>query len=188
MTALRLVRPAAEHLAQYVAALEAGWSASNINSAAIAAEEMAKIKADPANFLAQLDDPAGLGGPITLSDGRMVPRLPGFRRWMWDGEFCGSIGFRHLPGTSELPDYVLGHIGYGVVPWKRGQGVATRALGLLLAEIAPLAMEYVDLTTDPDNIVSQKVIQAHGGVLIDKFEAEGYGKTELRWRIWLGDK
>ena len=119
MTALRLVRPAAEHLPSYIAALEAGWSASNINSAAFAAEEMAKIKAEPAAFLAQLDDPAGLGGPITLGDGRVVPRLPGFRRWMWDGALCGSIGFRHQPGTSQLPDYVLGHIGYGVVPWKR---------------------------------------------------------------------
>lgn len=188
MTDLRLVRPAAEHLAQYVAALEAGWSASNINSVAFAAEEMSKIKEDPEVFLAQLDDPAALGGPITLGDGRVVPRLPGFRRWMWDGEFCGSIGFRHQPGTSELPDYVLGHIGYAVVPWKRRQGVATRALGLLLQEIAPLKMDYVDLTTDPDNIVSQKVIQAHGGVLIDKFEAVGYGKTELRWRVALGNR
>ncbi len=187
MIALRLVRPAAEFLPQYVAALDAGWSASNINSATFAAEEMAKIKADPASFLAQLDDPAGLAGPITLGDGRVVPRLPGFRRWMWDGEFCGSIGFRHQPGTSELPDYVLGHIGYAVVPWKRRQGVATRALGLLLEEIAPLHMEYVDLTTALDNIVSQKVIQAHGGVLVDKFEAIAYGKTELRWRIWLSN-
>lgn len=188
MTALRLVRPAAEHLPQYISALESGWSASNINSAAFAAEEMEKIKEDPASFLAQLDDPAGLGGPITLGDGRVVPRLPGYRRWMWDGELCGSIGFRHQPGTSELPDYVLGHIGYGVVPWKRGRGVATRALGLLLEEIVPLRMDYVDLTTDPDNIVSQKVIQAHAGVLFDKFEAVGYGKTELRWRIRLDDK
>jgi predicted acetyltransferase len=186
VSALRLVRPASEHLPQYIAALEAGWSASNINSVASAAEEMEKIKADPTLFLAQLDDPAGLGGPIALGDGRVVPRLPGFRRWMWDGELCGSIGFRHQPGTSELPDYVLGHIGYGVVPWKRGQGMATRALGLLLAEIAPLRMAHVDLTTDPENHVSQKVIQAHGGVLIDKFEAVGYGKTELRWRIKLG--
>ena len=53
---------------------------------------------------------------------------------MWDGEFCGSIGFRWQPGTSTLPPYVLGHIGYAVVPWKRGRGYATQALALLLPE------------------------------------------------------
>jgi predicted acetyltransferase len=45
---------------------------------------------------------------------------------MWDGEFCGSIGLRWLPGTEELPPHCLGHIGYAVVPWKRRLG-----LGLL---------------------------------------------------------
>ena len=185
MSALRLVRPAAEHLPQYVAALEAGWSPDNIRLAVAAAEDLAKIKADAADFLAQLDDPAGRGGPITLPDGRVVPRLPGYRRWIWDGEFCGSIGFRYQPGSSDLPDYVLGHIGYAVVPWKRGQGVATRALGLMLEKIAALGLDYVYLTTDPENAVSQRVIQRNNGVLVDKFEAIAYGKTELRWRIDL---
>ena len=45
---------------------------------------------------------------------------------MWDGEFCGSIGFRWQPGTTDLPRHVLGHIGYSVVPWKRRLGYATR--------------------------------------------------------------
>lgn len=185
MSALRLVRPAAEHLPQYVAALESGWSADNIRLAVAAAEELAKIKADAADFLAQLDDPAARGGPITLPDGRQVPRLPGYRRWMWDGDFCGSIGFRYQPGSSELPDYVLGHIGYAVVPWKRGHGVATRALALLLEEVAALGLAYVYLTTDPENGTSQRVIQRNGGVMVDKFEALAYGKMELRWRIDL---
>ena len=185
MSELRLVRPAAEHLPQYVAALEAGWSPDNIRRAVAAAEELGKIRTDPTAFLAQLDDPAALGGPITLGDGRVVPRLPGYRRWMWDGELCGSIGFRYQPGASELPDYVLGHIGYGVVPWKRGQGVATTALALLLAAIKPLGLRYVYLTTDPDNGTSQRVIQRNGGVFVEEFEASAYGKTELRWRIDL---
>ena len=185
MSALRLVTPAAEHLPQYVAAIEAGWSPSNVNGPALAAAELVQIRHNAAAFLSGLTDPAGKGGPISLPDGRVVPRLPGWRRWMWDGEFCGTIGFRHQPGTSELPDYVLGHIGYAVVPWKRGRGVATAALGLLLAEIRPLGMDYVELTTDPDNAVSQKVIRANGGVLIGQFDATAYDKVELLWRIAL---
>src|SRR5262245_61283902 len=45
--------------------------------------------------------------------------LPGFSRWMWDGECCGSIGFRWQPGTDVLPPHYLGHIGYAVVPCER---------------------------------------------------------------------
>ena len=185
MSALQLVTPGMEHLPQYIAAIEAGWSPSNVNGPALAALELAQIRSDAAAFLSELTDPAGQGGPITLGDGRVVPRLPGSRRWMWDGEFCGTIGCRHQPGTAELPDYVLGHIGYAVVPWKRGRGIATAALGLLLAEIRPLGLAYVELTTDPENAISQKVIRANGGVLIGQFDATAYDKVELLWRIPL---
>ena len=116
-----------------------------------------------------------------------MPRLPGYRRWLWDGEFCGPIGFRWQPGTSALPPYVLGHIGYGVVPWKRGRGYATRALALLLPEARKEGLAYVELTTDPDNLPSQKVIIANGGTLVERFsKTEAHGGDEaLRWRIVL---
>jgi hypothetical protein len=32
------------------------------------------------------------GSPIKLPNGTTVPRPPGSRRWLWDDEFCGSIG------------------------------------------------------------------------------------------------
>jgi hypothetical protein len=52
---------------------------------------LARIRDDPAKFVALLDDPEAKGGPVTLPDGSVAPRLPGFRRWLWDGGFCGSI-------------------------------------------------------------------------------------------------
>ena len=67
-----------------------------------------------------------MGPPIVLPDGTTAARLPGFRLWLWDTEFCGSIGLRWQPGTSELPAHVLGHIGYAVVPWKEGHGYAKK--------------------------------------------------------------
>ncbi|MGC2406661.1 MAG: hypothetical protein WA431_09685 [Candidatus Cybelea sp.] len=48
-------------------------------------------------------------------------------------------------------------------------------------------LPYVEITTDPDNIASQRVIVANGGVMVERF-ASGpqYGETEkLRYRINL---
>lgn len=183
-----LIAPTMAHLPEYVAALESGWSADNVRGAAAAAEELDAIMADPQAFLDQHTDREGKGPPITLPDGRQVARLPGIRRWIWDGAFCGSIGFRWQPGTPALPAHVLGHIGYAVVPWKRGRGLATRALALMLEEARREGLPHVDLTTDPDNLASQKVIEANGGRLAERFvkPAAYGGQPGLRYRILLG--
>src|SRR5690242_10782152 len=117
---MQLVRPGAEHLASYVTALERGWSPDNERGAAAAQEELARIRANAMGFLASMDDREGRGPPVGLPDGSVVERLPGFRRWLWDGEFCGTIGLRWQSDTTDLPPHCLGHIGYAVVPWKRG--------------------------------------------------------------------
>ena len=184
---MELVVPSLDRLDAYADALRRGWSADNIRLEAAAREELAKIAEDPAAFVASLDDPEAKAGPVTLGDGSKVPRLPGYRRWMWDGDFCGSIGFRWQKGTSALPPYVLGHIGYAVVPWKRRLGYATRALALLLDDARREGLDDVVLTTDPDNEPSQRVILANGGTLHERFNAGPvYGDTDhLRFIIRL---
>jgi predicted acetyltransferase len=108
---------------------------------------------------------------------------------MWDGEFCGSIGFRWQPGTTDLPPYCLGHIGYSVVPWKQRRGYATRALALLLPEAKQQGLAFVEITTNADNIASQRVITANGGELVERFnKPEAYGGApSLRFRNRLTD-
>ena len=184
---MQLIVPDLAHLDGYADALRRGWSPDNVRLVEAAREELARIQADPAAFVASLDDPEARGGDITLPDGTMVKRMPGYRRWMWDGAFCGSIGFRWQPGTAELPTYVLGHIGYAVAPWKRRRGYATRALGLMLKEVARHGLPHVDLTTDPDNLPSQKVITANGGFLVERItKVAAHGGTEaLLFRIAL---
>lgn len=184
-----LVRPTRDHLASYVAALRAGWSADNVRGAVAAREELARIDADGDAFIASQHDPLAQAGPVTLPDGSTVARLPSFRKWMWDGEFCGSITLRWTSGTEELPPHCLGHIGYAVVPWKRGRGYATHALRALLPLAREVGLRHVDLTTDPENIVSQRVMLAAGAVLVERFikPAQFGGGDGLRYRIALAD-
>src|SRR5271169_6750793 len=159
---MELVWPSAEYLQSYTEALEAGWSPNSLRPEA-AHEQLARIKHDAVEFIRYQIDREAKGPPITLPDGSVVARIPQFRRWMWDGEFCGSIGFRWQPGTTELPPHCLGHIGYAVVPWKQGKGYATAALRLLLSEARDVGLPFVEITTDPDNMASQRVIEAAGG-------------------------
>lgn len=183
---MQLIRPTVQHLDSYRAALCRGWSADNVRGAVAAAEELALIAADPIGFVAGMEDREAKGPMVTLPDGIQAKRIPGFRRWMWDSEFCGSISFRWQPGTTELPPHCLGHIGYAVVPWKQGQGIATRALAALLPEAWAVGLPFVELTTDPENFASRRVIEANAGVIVENFTkpAQFGSKPGLRYRIY----
>lgn len=187
---MKLVWPSTDYLPGYVAALEQGWSADNTRGVEAAREELAKIASDPRSFLASLVVREPEGETVTLPDGSRVPRLPGYRRWLWDGDFCGSIGFRWQVGTEALPSHCLGHIGYAVVPWKQRRGYATEALRQLLPEAKAEGLRFVEITTDPENRASQRVIEANGGVLIEQFiKPEQFGsKPGLRYRVALSER
>jgi len=180
-----LVYPSREHLPSYIEALERGWSPDNLLGAVVAQEELRRIGVDADAFLASLVDREAAAGPITLPDGSKVKRLPGYRQWMWDGDFCGSIGLRWQPGTEALPEYCLGHIGYAVVPWKQRRGYATKALREVLLGAKAEGLRYVEITTDPDNVASRRVIETNGGVLFDEFiTLPAYGsQPKVRYRV-----
>ncbi|HEV3141102.1 MAG TPA: GNAT family N-acetyltransferase [Vicinamibacterales bacterium] len=184
---MKLVWPSSGYLAGYVDALKRGWSPDNVRGEDAAREQLAKIAAGADAFLASLVDREAKGDPIALPDGTTVPRLPGYNRWLWDGDFSGAIGFRWARGTEALPPHCLGHIGYAVVPWKRNRGYATRALRAMLPEAKAEGLRYVELVADLDNVASQRVIESNAGVVVEEFiKAPVYGsKRALRYRIDL---
>ena len=185
---VELVAPSLGRLPSYVAALEADWSPDNVRGLVATQEHLASIGHDPAAFVAGFSEEEPRGRTVTLPDGAVVPRQWALTRWIWDGDFCGSISFRWRPGGSTLPDHVPGHIGFAVVPWKRGNGCATAALRLILPEARSRGLEYVELTAQEDNMASRRVIEANGGAVVRKFEKSphlGGGET-LLFRIALG--
>lgn len=188
MEEMTLVWPSRRYLPSYAAALERGWSPDSLRGEAAAHDELARIAADADAFLASLVDREAAGDSVTLLDGSTVPRLPGYRRWMWDGEFCGSIGLRWQRGTEALPPHCLGHIGYAVVPWKQRRGYATRALREVLREAEAEGLRFVEITTDPDNVASRRVVEANGGVLFEEFVTPSSlgGGRKLRYRVHMG--
>jgi predicted acetyltransferase len=182
--AFALVRPGRELLDRYVEALRSGWSPDNLRPET-ANDHLGLIAADAQGFLDRQVDRDPRGRAVTLPDGSQMPRIPGYSLWMSDGDFCGSISLRWQPGTAALPPYILGHVGYSVVAWKRGRGYAKEALRLMLHHARGEGLEYVVVTTDPGNMASQRVIEANGGLLVERFNrpAQYGGTAGLKYHI-----
>ena len=81
----------------------------------------------------------------------------------------------------------MGHIGYQIFPWKRSLGYGKLQLELMLQEVKQFEIPHVDLTTKLDNVVSQNVIKANGGIFVKQFERDAeYGGGEFNlYRIFL---
>ena len=66
-------------------------------------------------------------------------------------------------------------------------GLRDAALGLMLPYARAEGLPYVEITTDPDNVASQRTILANGGVLVGPYKKPAqYGEADgLRYRIEL---
>ena len=88
------------------------------------------------------------------------------------------VGFGNV--RSFLTDALKkagGHIGYGIVPEYRGKGYGRILLKLLLQKAHEAGIEKVLLTIHSDNLPSQAVALANGGVITEK--------TDERVWIWI---
>ncbi|CAN5815816.1 hypothetical protein BH18ACI5_BH18ACI5_11300 [soil metagenome] len=124
-------------------------------------------------LMSQLGMFPGAGIALTLTSGKLLIAL----RSGHDAAF-GTGGASRRPGGSDhmvelvwpakryLPGYVHGF-------------EATRALQLLLPYARAEGLSSVDLTTGADDLASQRVIQANGGTVIERFfKPAAYGEAE----------
>ncbi|MEM7213597.1 MAG: GNAT family N-acetyltransferase [Pseudomonadota bacterium] len=183
---MELVTPTIAKLPDYARALERGWSPDNLRPE-LATEQLVEISQDANAFVAGLQDNGSRDDEVVLPDGSRVPRLPSMRRWIWDAGFCGTIGLRWQAGTEALPPTCAGHIGYAVVPWRRNQGHASAALIAVLPMARAVGLNHVDLSTDPDNLASIRVMERAGAEFVERFRmSEPLGGREaVRYRIQL---
>jgi predicted acetyltransferase len=102
-----------------------------------------------------------------------------------DGAWVGKVGYRHHL-TPNLERFG-GHLGYVIRPSRRGHGLATRGLGLVLDHLraTPGSPARVLVTCDTTNPASRRVIEKNGGVLQDVIEVEGRTEPCMRWWIAL---
>ena len=108
-----------------------------------------------------------------ITDGWKVPSTT---YWLYaDGIPVGFGKLRHC--LSDALRTAGGHIGYAIAPQYRGKGYGKELLRLLVREAYEMGIDKVLVTVRLDNLVSQAVALANGGVITDK--------TDERVLIWI---
>jgi hypothetical protein len=74
-------------------ALRKGWGADNTRPVESGREVLEKFVRDRQQFVSSLVDREANGARIMRPDGSQVPRLLGYRKWLWDGEFTKSAQY-----------------------------------------------------------------------------------------------
>ncbi|HEY2474105.1 MAG TPA: GNAT family N-acetyltransferase [Candidatus Cybelea sp.] len=88
--------------------------------------------------------------------------VPGHEFWIVsDGKVVGDLNIR--PRLNDWLQKVGGHIGYGVHPEYRNQGIATFALREALRFLAVRGVREALVTCRDDNVPSSRVIEKCGG-------------------------
>lgn len=96
-----------------------------------------------------------------------------------DSDYCGSFNFRHY-----LNDFLRegpGHVGYGISRAYRGQGYATRGLGMLIEIIREHGLDTPEiyLEVNKDNPASLKVQQNNGAYIHHENDMCYYTRIKL---------
>lgn len=103
-------------------------------------------------------------------------KVPSTTFWLYADDVPVGFGnVRHF--LTEALSQAGGHIGYGIAPQFRGKGYGNEILRLLLEKAFEMGIEEALVTVQLDNMVSQAVALANGGMITEK--------TDERVLIWI---
>ena len=134
------------------------WTQADLPAvgAAVADPEIARR-----NRLPQPFDPAGWFAEIT----RQQRAGEGLRLLIVDPVTDRLLGATSLAGLGR--EHRSADLGYWVLAFERGRGVAPRAIGLLTAwAFDTLELEQIVAATDPDNAPSRRLLEKLGFELV----------------------
>ena len=109
-------------------------------------------------FASYIDRVSSWKDEATVPEGRVSST---FLVALIDGEIAGRLSIRHR--LNEFLGLVGGHIGYGVAPEFRGQGVATYMLKYGLEFMRERGEERIFISCHSENEASRRIIEKCGG-------------------------
>lgn len=159
LESLELVKPTAEYGPEYLAMVDeciAIGEGYGYNNSELAREDFAA-------FVQELEEEAqGIGLP------NGIPAQQTYFLVKEKKIVVGEVRFR--PNITPPYEKYSGHIAYNIRPSQRGKGYAIRQLGLVLEEAHKRRLSFVTLTVENENPASVRVIQKHGGKLLQEIE------------------
>lgn len=98
--------------------------------------------------------------------------------WLYDDNSLIGYGrVRHF--LNEHLRKTSGHIGYAIRKSKRGMGYGNILLKLLLDECKNLGIFEIQISTNKDNISSNKIIKNNGGIFLKDINNKSFYKITL---------
>ncbi len=161
----------------------------------------AKYQASYCAYITELGDEERYPFPLDFDHqdfGAMLSRIEAFRHgqslpegyaasttyWLIDNdELIGVSNLRHYL-TPQI-ERAGGHIGLGIRPSYRGQGLGNLLLSLTLEKAHQMGIEEVHIHCEATNSASAAMIIANGGKLHSEIADNRHSSTIQRFRIHL---
>jgi len=170
---LRLVLPSKKYMEEYRAYLKELYNKKEISKKEF--NNKIEERKNISTFLKRLSNNRK---GIDLGKGKIAHTM----YWLVDSKkFIGAL--RLNKKLNKKLRIRGGNIGYAIRPSKQKKGYGTEILrlGLLKAKIQGLKKVRIDCREN--NIASKKIIEANGGIFINKIKIKGKGPASLHYYI-----